>query len=32
MESRNADFLENDLISGNNQSRNIVSDKDHSES
>ena len=32
MESRNAKFLENDLISGSDQTRNIVSEKDHSES
>ena len=32
VESRNAKFLENDLISGSNQTRNIVSEKDHSES
>uniref|UniRef100_A0A2N9I4A8 Retrovirus-related Pol polyprotein from transposon TNT 1-94 n=1 Tax=Fagus sylvatica TaxID=28930 RepID=A0A2N9I4A8_FAGSY len=32
VESRNAKFLENDLISGSDQTRNIVSEKDHSES
>ena len=32
VESRNAKFLENDLISGTDQTRNIVSEKDHSES
>uniref|UniRef100_A0A2N9HUB9 Reverse transcriptase Ty1/copia-type domain-containing protein n=1 Tax=Fagus sylvatica TaxID=28930 RepID=A0A2N9HUB9_FAGSY len=32
VESRNAKFLENDLISGTDQTRNIVSKKDHSES
>ena len=32
VESRNAKFLENDLISGSNQTKNIVSEKDHSES
>ncbi|MCY6488075.1 hypothetical protein OYG14_11125, partial [Actinobacillus pleuropneumoniae] len=32
MESRNAKFLENDLISGSDQTRKIVSEKDHSES
>ena len=32
MESRNAKFLENDLISGSDQTRNIVSEKDHSKS
>jgi hypothetical protein len=32
VESRNAKFLENDLISGSDQTRNIVSKKDHSES
>ena len=32
MESRNAKFLENDLISGSDQTKNIVSEKDHSES
>jgi hypothetical protein len=32
VESRNAKFLENDLISGSNQTRNIVFEKDHSES
>ena len=32
MESRNAKFLENDLISGSDLTRNIVSEKDHSES
>ena len=32
MESRNAKFLENDLISGSDHIRNIVSKKDHSES
>ena len=32
MESRNVKFLENDLISGSDQTRNIVSEKDHSES
>jgi hypothetical protein len=31
-ESRNAKFLENDLISGSDQIRNIVSENDHSES
>uniref|UniRef100_A0A2N9JA23 Retrovirus-related Pol polyprotein from transposon TNT 1-94 n=1 Tax=Fagus sylvatica TaxID=28930 RepID=A0A2N9JA23_FAGSY len=32
VESRNAKFLENDLISGRDQTRNIVSENDHSES
>ena len=32
MESRNAKFLENDLISWSDQTKNIVSEKDHSES
>ena len=32
VESRNAKFLENDLISGSDQTRNIISEKDHSES
>ena len=32
MESRNAKFLENDLNNGSDQTRNIVSEKDHSES
>uniref|UniRef100_A0A2N9GQF3 Integrase catalytic domain-containing protein n=1 Tax=Fagus sylvatica TaxID=28930 RepID=A0A2N9GQF3_FAGSY len=32
VESRNAKFLENDLISGSDQTRNIVSENDHSES
>ena len=32
MESRNAKFLEYDLVSGNDQFRNIVSDIDHTES
>jgi hypothetical protein len=32
VESRNAKFLENDLNSGSDQTRNIVSEKDHSES
>jgi len=32
VESRNAKFLENDLINGSDQTRNIVSKKDHSES
>jgi transposase InsO family protein len=32
VESRNAKFLENKLISGTDQTRNIVSKKDHSES
>ena len=32
VESRNEKFLENDLISGSDQTRNIVSEKDHSES
>jgi hypothetical protein len=32
VESRNAKFLENDLNSGSNQIRNIVFEKDHSES
>ncbi|XP_068655794.1 uncharacterized protein [Aristolochia californica] len=32
VESRNAKFLENDLISGSNPTLNIVSEKDHSES
>ena len=32
VESRNAKFLENDLISGSDLTRNIVSEKDHSES
>ena len=32
VESRNAKFLENDLISGSDQTKNIVSEKDHSES
>ena len=32
VESRNAKFLENDLISGSDQTRNIVFEKDHSES
>ena len=32
VESRNAKFLENDLISRSDQTRNIVSEKDHSES
>lgn len=32
VESRNAKFLENDLISGSDQTRNIVSQKDHLES
>ena len=32
MESRNAKFFENDLISGIDQTRNIVSKKDHLES
>ena len=32
VESRNAKFLENDLINGSDQTRNIVSEKDHSES
>ena len=32
VESSNAKFLENDLISGSDQTRNIVSEKDHSES
>ena len=32
VESRNAEFLENDLISGSDQTRNIVSEKDHSKS
>jgi len=31
VESRNAKFLENDLISGSDQTRNIVSKKDYSE-
>ena len=31
MESRNAKFLENDLISGSDQFRDIVSEKDHYE-
>ncbi|XP_068657835.1 uncharacterized protein [Aristolochia californica] len=31
VESRNAKFLENDLISASNPTRNIVSEKDHSE-
>ncbi|KAG8377254.1 hypothetical protein BUALT_Bualt08G0009100 [Buddleja alternifolia] len=29
VESRNAKFLENDLISGSDQSQNIISEKDH---
>ena len=32
MESRNAKFLEYDLVSGSDQFRNIVSDIDHTES
>ena len=32
VESRNAKFLENDLISGSDKIRNIVSENDHSES
>ena len=32
VESRNAKFLENDLISGSDQTRNIVPENDHSES
>jgi hypothetical protein len=32
VESRNAKFLENDLNSGSDQTRNIVFEKDHSES
>jgi hypothetical protein len=32
VESRNAKFLENDLNSGSDQTKNIVSEKDHSES
>ena len=32
MESRNAKFLENNLISGSDQIRNVVSEKDQSES
>ena len=32
MESRNAKFLEYDLVSGNDQFRNIVSDMNHTES
>ena len=32
MESRNAKFLENDLSSGSDLTRNIVSEKDHSRS
>jgi hypothetical protein len=32
VESRNAKFLENDLINGSDQTRSIVSEKDHSES
>ena len=32
VESRNEKFLENDLISGSDQTRNIVSEKDHSKS
>uniref|UniRef100_A0A2N9FGB3 Retrovirus-related Pol polyprotein from transposon TNT 1-94 n=1 Tax=Fagus sylvatica TaxID=28930 RepID=A0A2N9FGB3_FAGSY len=32
VESRNAKFLENDLINGSDQTKNIVSEKDHSES
>jgi transposase InsO family protein len=32
VESRNAKFLENDLISGRDQTKNIVSENDHSES
>jgi hypothetical protein len=32
VESRNAKFLENDLNSGSDQTRNIVSEKDHSKS
>ena len=32
MELRNAKFLENDLISGRDQTKNIVSEKDHSQS
>jgi hypothetical protein len=32
VESRNAKFLENDLISGSDQTRNIFFEKDHSES
>ena len=31
MESRNAKFLENDLISGSDQFQDIVSEKDHYE-
>jgi hypothetical protein len=31
MESRNAKFLENNLINGSDQIRNIVFEKDHSE-
>ena len=31
MESRNAKFLENDLISGSDQSQNIGFEKDHSD-
>ena len=31
VESRNAMFFENDLISGSDQTRNIVSEKDHSD-
>ena len=32
MESRNAKFLEYDLVNGSNQFRNIVSDIDHTKS
>ena len=32
MESRNAEYLEYDLVSGNDQFRNIVSDMNHTES